>query len=227
MALAAQMNDIDQHFQKTGPKPILDIVNHMRANIPNDFAQNQTKPIGVGDKLPPFNLPNAVGTSVSSDDLLKRGPLLIIFYRGAWCPFCNLTVAAYQKHISAIHSKGVEVVAISPELPNTSMTMTEKNKLDFAVLTDRDLSYSHQLGIVWEHPKEMQDVFKQMGVDFVERTGRSSLEVPIPATFLVGQDGIIMNAYTDPDYSKRLEPTTAVQWIDEMKSERLTKLKAA
>ena len=214
MALAAQLQSLDDNFQKNGPKPLLEIINGVRENIPKEW--DDSKPLKEGDKFPSFELPNAVGESVSSKTLLQKGPLLITFYRGEWCPFCNLALASFQKHIDSIHDRGVELVAISPELPNTSMTTTEKHALKYPVLTDENLAFTRQLGIVWEQPQSMRTVFERNKTDIVKRTGHDSLAVPIPATFLVGQDGIIVKAYADPDYTKRIEPRTAVEWIDSL-----------
>jgi peroxiredoxin len=170
--------------------------------------------IQVGDKLPAFNLTDALGTSVSSTSLLCKGPILITFYRGEWCPFCNLALASLQKHLAEFQAKGVTLVAITPELPNNALSATEKHSLKFSVLSDVGNKFARELGIVWKMPEYLRPIFKKFGHDLVRDNGDDSFEVPIPATLLVDGNGVVRNTYMEPDYRKRLEPQTALKWID-------------
>ena len=215
MALATQLQETDVQFQQNAPKRVVDTILSARSAISNQW--NTFKPLNVGEKLPPFTLPNAIGEQVSSTTFLEKGPLIITFYRGEWCPFCNLALGALQKHIDAIHARGAELVAISPELPNTSLTTVEKHTLRFPVLTDLNLEFARKLGIVWEQPENMGEVFEEIGIEIEKRTGRASLEVPVPATFLVSGDGVVVKVSADPDYTKRVEPETVLEWLDELK----------
>lgn len=118
-----------------------------------------------------------------------------------------------QQILPEIKDKGVTFVAISPELPNTSLTTTEKHALTFPVLTDLNNKFAGELGIVFHQSEEMRTHFESRGVDMKERTGQSELDVPVPATLLVGRDGIVKNLYLETTYSNRLEPSTALEWI--------------
>jgi peroxiredoxin len=169
--------------------------------------------IQVGDTLPLFNLANALGEPVSSTDLLSKGPLLITFYRGEWCPFCNLALRALQQHLDEFHAKGVTLVAISPELPDTALTMVEKNDLNFQVLSDVGHEFARKLGIVWKMPESLRPVFQKIGHDLIKRNGDDTFEVPIPTTMLVDGNGAVMNTYIEPDYTSRVEPETVLDWI--------------
>ncbi|KAJ5573511.1 uncharacterized protein N7459_007938 [Penicillium hispanicum] len=170
--------------------------------------------IQVGDRLPDFSLQNAVGVEQRSADLLAQGPLLITFYRGEWCPFCNIALAGLQRYLPEFLSRGVNLVAITPELPNGTMTMTEKHELKFAVLTDLHNGYARQLGIVWKQPDTLKPVYEALGHDLSEKNGDDSFEVPLPATILVDQDGTVQNTYIEPNYFKRVEPKEVLQWIE-------------
>ncbi len=212
MALAAQLDSVTEQFKKTFPKPVQDAL----FGATNDFiaSYDPKSAIQVGDKLPEFKLSNAVGTEVSSTELLAKGPLLITFYRGEWCPFCNLALAAMQKHLDEFQARGVTLVAISPELPNNTLSTIEKNELKFPVLSDVGNKYAKELGIVFQQPDSLRPFFAGAGHDLKGRNGDDSFAVPIPATILVDGKGVVRNTSIDPDYKNRLEPSEALAWID-------------
>jgi len=212
MALAAQLNGVTEQFKKVFPKPVQDAL----LGATNDFvaSYDPKSAIQVGDKLPEFKLSNAVGSEVSSTELLAKGPLLITFYRGEWCPFCNLALAAMQKHLDEFQARGVTLVAISPELPNNTVSTVEKNALKFPVLSDVGNKYAKELGIVFQQPDSLRPFFAGAGHDLKARNGDDSFAVPIPVTILVDGKGIVRNTFIDPDYKNRLEPSEALAWID-------------
>ncbi|KAI1348376.1 AhpC-TSA-domain-containing protein [Xylaria sp. FL0043] len=174
-----------------------------------------SKTIQVGDKLPEFRMTDATGKEVTSESLLAKGPLLLTFYRGEWCPFCNVAIAFLQKHLPEFQARGVTLVAISPELPNNNMTTTEKHALQFPVLTDLHNAFAKKLGIVYDQ-SSAKDLHKSFGIDLNERNGDGTWEVPIPATLLVDKDGVVRNTAIEPDYKLRLDPKKALEWIDAM-----------
>jgi peroxiredoxin len=121
-----------------------------------------------------------------------------------------------QKHLAEFSSKGVTLVAISPELPDTSLSQTEKEGLTFTVLSDVDSEFARKLGIVWKQPDTLRPVFDMFGHDLEKRNGNDSMEVPIPTTLLINKAGVVSNAYIEPDYTKRLETTIALDWIKQL-----------
>ncbi|KAI0908980.1 AhpC-TSA-domain-containing protein [Ustulina deusta] len=169
--------------------------------------------IQAGDKLPEFRLTDATGKEVTSSSLLAKGPLLITFYRGEWCPFCNVAIAFLQKHLAEFQARGVTLVAISPELPNNNLSTTEKLALQFPVLTDLHNAFARKLGIVYDQ-SSAKDLHKSLGIDLNKRNGDGTWEVPIPATLLVGKDGVVRNTAIEPDFKTRLDPKQALEWID-------------
>jgi peroxiredoxin len=171
--------------------------------------------IKAGDKLPEFHLTDATGKEVSSADLLAKGPLLITFYRGEWCPYCNVAIAFLQKHLDDFTARGVTLVAISPEIPNDTLTRTEKEEIKFPVLTDLHNNYARELGIVFDQ-SSARSFHASIGLDLGVRNGDDTWEVPIPATLLVDQSGVVRNASVEPDFTKRLDPKVALEWIDGM-----------
>ncbi|KAL1962335.1 hypothetical protein VTN77DRAFT_9748 [Rasamsonia byssochlamydoides] len=181
------------------------LVSNTIKTVEKDFkdAFDPSKTIQPSDRFPDFKLPDATGKEVTRDVLLANGPILISFYRGEWCPYCNLELQALQRHLPEFRQKGVSLVAISPELPDQSLSMAEKNGLEFTVLSDVGNRLSRQLGILFAQPDAMRSVL-----------GR--LQVPIPATILVDKQGTVRNTFIDPSWQKRLEPATALKWIDEL-----------
>jgi peroxiredoxin len=212
MALAPQLENQFEGFKKNAPQPVQEIVGKAMKDHISSFKPENA--IQIGDQFPSFTLPNAVGENVSSADLLGKGPMLISFYRGEWCPFCNLEVAALQARLGDFQAKGVTLVAVSPELPNGNLTMTEKHALQFPVLSDKGNTLARKLGIVFKQPDSLRPIFDKFGHDLVGRNGDDSFEVPVPATFLVDRKGVVKNSFVDPNYIKRLEPSTALEWVD-------------
>ena len=110
--------------------------------------------------------------------------------------------------------QGVTLVAISPELPDSALTMVEKNDLKFQVLSDVGHKYARQLGIVWKMPESLRPFFEKVGHDLIRRNGDDTFEVPIPSTLLVDRNGVVKNTYIEPDYTARVEPETVLEWIE-------------
>jgi peroxiredoxin len=213
MSLAPQLQAVLDNFNSAESfAPIRDTINTSRKKVADSLDPSQV--IKPGTALPPFSLSNATSETVTSTSLITKGPLLIVFYRGEWCPFCNLTLRAFQQELPALTAKGVTLVAISPELPNTSLTTVEKNELQFQVLSDVDNKFARQLGLVNQQPEEMRPVFDGFGHGFKARYGNDSLQLPHPATILVDGTGVVRNVFVDGDYTKRQEPKEVLGWID-------------
>lgn len=212
MSLATECADVGDNFRKSAPPQIIEIVEKGSKDFKESYDPKSA--IQVGQPLPTFQLKNAIGEEVKSTDLLAHGPLLISFYRGEWCPYCNLELAALQKNLDAFKAKGVTLVAISPELPNQSLSTQEKHGLKFPVLSDVGNVLARKLDILFAQPKTMATVFDAFHVDLKARNGDDSLEVPIPAVLLVDGEGIVRNTFVEPDHTKRLEPAVALEWID-------------
>ncbi|KAN0113281.1 AhpC-TSA domain containing protein [Hyaloscypha variabilis] len=211
MSLAPQLSAVYEGFQKNAPAQVVQTINAANSDFQSTFKNKST--IKAGDKLPFFVLSDALGKEVTSEELLKKGPLLISFYRGSWCPFCSLELRTLQLNLENFQEKGVTLVAISPELPNTSLSTTEKNELKFPVLSDVGNKLSRELGIIFPMPDSLRPTFKAFGHDLVARNGDDSFEVPVPATLLVDGNGIVRNTYINPRYWERVEPSTVLGWI--------------
>jgi len=166
-----------------------------------------------GDLFPDFKLMNAVGKEVSLSDKLLNGPLVISFYRGTWCPYCNIELMGYEALLDDIKAAGGDFLAISPELPDLSMSLKERRNLSFEVLSDQDNQLAEQLGIVFEVGSEVLRLYNGFGIDLEQTQGNENNRLPIPATFVIDENRKIKLAYVDVDYTKRFEPSEVIKFL--------------
>lgn len=166
-----------------------------------------------GDLFPDFKLMNAVGEEVSLSDKLLNGPLVISFYRGTWCPYCNIELMGYEAILNDIKAAGGDFLAISPELPDLSMSLKERKNLSFEVLSDQDNQLAEQLGIVFEVGSEVLRLYNGFGIDLEQTQGNEKNRLPIPATYVIDKNRKIKLAYVDVDYTKRFEPLEVIKFL--------------
>ncbi|WP_375473217.1 peroxiredoxin-like family protein [uncultured Nostoc sp.] len=164
----------------------------------------------VGDIIPNFILPNAFNQLVELQKLLFNGPVVISFFRGYWCPFCNLELAGLQQALPAIKTLGASIIAISPQNNRHTISTVEKHELTYEVLSDRSNMIARQFGIVFQIPEYLRHILEEKGHVLPRYNGDESFELPIPATFVVDRDGKIVYAFVDADYTKRLDPIEIV-----------------
>jgi len=172
----------------------------------------------VGDTAPSFTLPNAVGESVSSDALLEDGPIIVVFYRGAWCPYCNLTLAAWQDRLDEIQSLGGQLVTISPQKPDFSLTSKQKHDLAFPVLSDLGNDVADAFGITTQVTPAILELWDGR-IDLEKHNGEATGELPLPATYLIDRDGVIRFAHAHEDYRVRAEPEEVLAALKELDAE--------
>ena len=168
--------------------------------------------IKVDEKAPNFELPNAQGKSISLANALEKGPVVITFYRGSWCPYCNLQLRALQAKLSEIHALGATLIAISPEVPDGSLTENEISKMEFTVLSDQDAKVASQYGVAWEVPEFLTEHMRvDRELDLIKINNGNGNILPIPATFVLGKDGIVKWSYVNVDYRTRSEPDQIIE----------------
>lgn len=172
----------------------------------------------VNDSAPDFSLPDAFGHQISLRTLLGKGPVVISFYRGEWCPFCNLELRALQQALPEITRLGAHLIAISPEKPDHGIVLTEKNKLAFPVLSDFSNAVARQFGIVFRVGDEVQDLSRNVfRNDLALRNGEDSYELPVPATFVIDERGVVRFAHVNVDYmTGRVEPEEVIAALEAM-----------
>src|SRR5271169_1277734 len=161
----------------------------------------------VGDHAPAIVLENAKGATVDVGTLLKKGPVIVTFYRGGWCPYCNLELKAYQEILPEITAAGASLVAISPEKPDDTVSTAEKNALTFQVLSDVGQKVGRAFGLVYEFTDELKSAYQGFNLDIPARNGTSGeWALPVSATYVIDRDDLITYAYTGVDYRDRADP---------------------
>lgn len=166
----------------------------------------------VGEQAPNFELPDALGNQIKLSGLLENGAVVVTFYRGSWCPYCNLQLRALQAKLPEIQSLGATLVAISPEVPDASMTKNQISEMDFTVLSDQDAKVASKYGVAWEVPEFLLDHMRvDRDLDLKQINNGNGTVLPIPATFIVGTDGAIQWSYVNVDYRTRSEPDEIVE----------------
>ena len=161
----------------------------------------------VGDRAPAIVLETATGAIVDVGTLLKKGAVIVTFYRGGWCPYCNLELKAYQQILPEIAAAGASLVAISPEKPDDTLSTAEKNALSFEVLSDVGQKVGRAFGLVYEFTEELKRAYRGFNLDIPVRNGTpGEWALPISATYVIDRDGSIVYAYTDVDYRDRADP---------------------
>ncbi len=167
----------------------------------------------VGDLAPGFTLPDANGAPVRLASLLEDGPVVIVWYRGGWCPYCNLTLRAYQERLDEIRSHGATLVAISPELPDNALSTQEKQELEYVVLTDASNAVAKDYGVVFDLTPDVHTTYNKL-FDFDTWNGQSSGELPLAATYVIDRGGTIRYAFLDADYRARAEPSDVIAALE-------------
>ncbi len=172
--------------------------------------------VKVGDIAPDFTLPNARGNQVSLYACLEDGPVVLAFYRGGWCPYCNMQLRAYQTMLPELRSLEATLIAISPEPPDASLSTTEKNELEFEVLSDINSDAGRAYRLMFELSDELQAIYTGMGNDLAKRNADGEWHLPIPATYVIDTNKRVSLAFLDADYRNRLEPADIITALREL-----------
>jgi peroxiredoxin len=160
----------------------------------------------VGDRAPTFRLADARGGEVALDDLLAHGPVVLVFYRGAWCPYCNLQLAAFQAALADIRAAGATLVAVSPQTPDQSLTLAERHALEFPVLSDVGNAVARDHGLVFTQSEASTATSHELGIDLADFNGDDSNTLPAASTFVIGDDRVIRFASVSGDFRWRVGP---------------------
>jgi len=209
MSLREELNALGQDLTARIPDHVLSIIRDASATLAHsDLAEQALK---AGDKAPDFTLPSLDGEGIGLAGLLKRGPVVISFYRGGWCPYCNLEMQALQRALPAIEQAGGQLIAMAPEQPEHAAQTRDKGNLTFPILHDRDNGVAKAFGLVFTLPDMLRPVYEGFGIDLEESQGNDRFELPVPGTYIIRPDGVIASAFVDVDYTQRMEPASIVE----------------
>lgn len=214
MTLAQQLDQFQQQFRAGRSAETLAVMDRATQDLAaSDWRDRSLK---VGDRVPGFSLPNATGKTVELASLLAQGPVVLSFYRGAWCPYCNLELRALQQIQPQIQALSATLVAISPQTPDYSLSTAEQNELTFEVLSDGGNRISRQFGLVFQVPEDLRPIYEGFGIDLPAHNGDQTFELPVPATYVIATDGTLAHADINVDYTHRMEPTEILAVLERL-----------
>jgi len=208
MSLSDALNEFNQGFVARVPQEVVSTMGEATEMLRQANLAEQA--VKAGQLAPTFELPELGGDSIGLSRLLERGPLVISFYRGAWCPYCNLEMQALQKALPEIKAAGASLIAIAPELPEHAGEIRDKGNLTFPLLHDWQNKVARQYGLVFTLPDTLRPIYENFGIDLSKSQGNASFDLPLPATYIVRADGVVAHTFVDVDYTQRMEPSEIV-----------------
>lgn len=200
------------------PASVITVMHRATAELISSGVAEKT--LKAGDTAPSFTLNDPDGHPVSSAALLEKGPLVISFYRGVWCPYCNMELQALQQAWPAFRGLGANLIAISPQTAVNSRKSVRQNHLDFPILSDTHNDVAAKFGLRFALPDYLVDLYKSLKNDLPSFNGDGSWTLPMPGRFVIDQDGVILYAEVNPDYTRRPEPEDMIPALQ--KAARLT-----
>lgn len=211
MTLTAELEQFRQEFLAKLPKEKAAVM----ARADAELAEKQVtkNALKTGNLVPEFLLPDAMGKHISLYESLEHGSLILVFYRGGWCPYCNLELRAYQRLLPDIRKAGGQLISISPQSPDESLSTQEKNALAFPVLSDVKAEAAKAFGLLFTLPDYLQALYSTLGNDLARVNSVGEWVLPVPATYVIGQDGRIIGHHVEIDYRQRMEPIKALDMI--------------
>ncbi len=184
-----------------------------------DEANVVEKAKQVGDAAPDFTLKNATGKAVTLSEELAKGPVVITWYRGGWCPYCNIALVALQEELPAIKAAGATLLALTPELPDKALSTTEKNHLEFEVLTDLNHKVAIDYDLIFKLTPEVEKLYgEKFDLEDFNGADAGTDTLPLAATYIIGEDGTILWAFLHHDYHNRAEPKDIVDFLQKRKA---------
>lgn len=229
MLLNEQIRESIDFFRQELPPELVSLIEQGAGEISSlDIVERAVK---VGDSSPGFTLKDRTGTPRSLSDYLQDGPVVLTFYRGIWCPFCNMQLAAYNKHRAEFEKYGAQLIAVTPESEHGLAALeasnapqeakdTAKMNIDFDILHDENTKVSSLYGLVFELPDVHKKVLEMLNLDVEKANGNSSYAFADPATYVIGTDGMIKWAYVPNNYRKRAEPTAIIEQLKTLQQEQ-------
>ncbi|WP_421227914.1 peroxiredoxin-like family protein [Aeromonas enteropelogenes] len=170
----------------------------------------------TGSQIPDFALPDQHGVTRPLSHYLAQGPVVLNIYRGGWCPYCNLEMQALNAVLPEFRARGVNLIGLTPEKPSSAQDTLTANGLAITVLSDEGNRVSASLGLVFTLAEELRPIYESFGIDIPASNGDDSFTLPVPATYVIGQDGTVLYHFVNVDYTKRVEPAALVAVLDEL-----------
>lgn len=214
--LQEEIKKYQENFKQKVPQDIQEIM--LKATKKLQEQKLSKNALKVGDSVIGFKLKNANYQEICLEEQLKKNDFIVLnFYRGQWCPYCNLELQALQKISMQLKALNTKIIAISPQTPDTSLSTKEKNELDFEVLSDEFNKVAKEYGLVFSLAEELRPIYKSFGIDIISANNEDSFELPMPATFVINKNKKVIYSFVDEDYTKRSEPQIILDIIQKNK----------
>ncbi len=181
----------------------------------NLLAQSETQGLRVGSKAVDFIMTDQNGQSIQLKKLLTKGPVILKWYRGGWCPYCNLELKAFADKYEAIKERGASLVAISPEVPEKQVETADENKVPFSIISDIDNKIGREYDLVYTLDKTTAEHYES-SFGLSSYNGNTKAELPLPATYIIDTDGIIKYAFINTDYTKRADINEVMEELSKL-----------
>jgi len=215
MSLKIDIQAMQQQMLPSIPKDTLATMQQATQDLIDSHIAEQAKQIG--QKAPNFTLSNTKNEHFTLSEQLKHGSVVLNFYRGRWCPYCQLELHALHKIMPSIHQLGANLVSICANTHEQSTQFIQENPFDFDILIDQDNHVSKQFQLVFKLADNLQAIYQQFGIHLPDYDGNERYELPIPATYIINTQGIITHSFINPDYTQRMEPEAILQALQSLK----------
>jgi len=219
--LPSYKQSLDQYMEKSAKEesPFSSGDMAVMEKAGRDLASSMPAPgIKVGEKAPDFVLNNALDKPVSLKEELKKGPVVLVFYRGAWCPFCNMHLHVLQESLPEFKKYGAQLITITPQTPDKSVEQFKQKGYPFEVLSDLDNKVMKDYQLYFELPAELVDVYKKHGLDIEAFNGKDRNVLPVPGSFVIDTSGVVRAMHADTDYKKRMEPSAIIDALKKIQN---------
>jgi peroxiredoxin len=216
MSLQEKLDALRIKFEtEMAPPEVVAVMHRVTEDL---IASGQAeRALKAGDPAPVFALPDPDGNIVSSRELLAKGPLVLTFYRGVWCPFCNLDLQALEAARPEIEARGASLIAVSQQTAANSRKSQRSNNLGFPIVGDKGGDLAAKFGLRWHLPSDLQVIQKQLGADLPAFNGEASWTLPMPSRYVIAQDGVIAYAEVNADYTRRPEPSDVFPVLERLR----------
>lgn len=201
--LATQIEQLNRELSSQLPSEILDAFGRSIEDLKTKRIEESS--IQIGERIPEFSLPNAFGETIDSSKVFKNKKMVLAFYRGSWCPYCNLELKSLQNHLSRIKDQDTVLIAISPQSQDHSLIMVENNNLGFEVLTDHNNEFAEKLGIVFQVQDFVLPYYESLGINLSDFNKNNDNILPVPAVFVTDENRVITYKFLDVNYMSRVD----------------------
>lgn len=200
---------------KMAPADVLATMDQCTIDLKNSGIEERA--LRAGDAMPDFELPDQHGELRRLSTYLAKSPVVLNVYRGGWCPYCNMEMKALHDALPEILARGAILIGLTPETPDQAQITAKNSDIAIDILSDAGNRVSRQIGLVFKLPAALRPIYEKFGIDIPAHNGDDSFELPVPATYIIGRNGVIAYAYIDADYTSRMEPSEIVAQLDQLK----------